>query len=124
MTTKVEADPMDVFRYGLRAPDTKRQYPRRFQYFSDFIRISKAILYYEQSGIKLEKNSRGLPMVLNWKKIARGLPMGRRASNDRAPTIEEIWRLVAYPDRRIKPIVFTMVPSGIRIGAWDYLRWT
>ena len=26
--------------YGLRAPDTRRQYPRRFQYFLDFLRIS------------------------------------------------------------------------------------
>lgn len=76
MTTKVEADPMDVFRYGLRAPDTKRQYPRRFQYFSDFIRISKAILYYEQSGIKLEKNSPriayGIKLEKNSPRIAYG----------------------------------------------------
>jgi hypothetical protein len=30
---------------------------------------------------------------------------------------------VEYPDRRIKPVVYTMVSSGTRIGAWDYLRW-
>jgi hypothetical protein len=44
-----------------------------------------------------------------WKKIARGLPKGRQAANDRAPTVEEIRKLVEYPDRRIKPIVYTMV---------------
>ena len=37
--------------------------------------------------------------------------------------IDEIRKLIEYPDRRIKAIVFTMVSSGIRIGAWDYLRW-
>jgi integrase len=60
---------------------------------------------------------------LNWNKISCGLPKSRQAANDRAPTIAEIQKLVEYPDRRIKPIILTMASSGIRIGAWDYLRW-
>jgi hypothetical protein len=62
-------------------------------------------------------------LAFNWKKISRGLPVGKRASNDRAPSIEEIRKLIEYPDRRIKPFVYTMISSGIRIGAWEYLRW-
>jgi len=58
-----------------------------------------------------------------WKKVAKGLPRARQSSNDRAPTIEEIRKVVDYPDRRIRPIVYTMVSSGIRLGAWDYLKW-
>ena len=54
---------------------------------------------------------------VSWKKISRGVPRGRQAANDRAPTREEIQRLLEYPDRRIKPIVYTMISSGIRIGA-------
>jgi Phage integrase family len=58
-----------------------------------------------------------------WKKITRGLPRGKKYADDRIPTIEEIKKLVEYPDRRIKAIVNTMASSGIRIGAWDYLQW-
>jgi hypothetical protein len=61
--------------------------------------------------------------TLNWKKITRVLPKSKSASNDRAPTIEEIKKLVEYPERRIKPIVYTMCSSGIRVGAWNYLKW-
>jgi len=58
-----------------------------------------------------------------WKKITRGLPRPRGVANDRAPSIDEIRQLVQYPDRRIKPIIYTMASSGIRLGAWDYLKW-
>ena len=60
---------------------------------------------------------------VSWKKICRGVPRGRHAANDRAPTREEIQRLLEYPDRSIKPVVYTMISSGIRIGAWDFLKW-
>ena len=64
-----------------------------------------------------------LDIPVPWKKILREMPKGRRYANDRAPTLEEIQSLTEYPDRRIKPIVYTMASSGIRLGAWDYLKW-
>jgi hypothetical protein len=62
-------------------------------------------------------------ILVPWKKIMRGLPRSRSYANDRAPTIEEIKKITNYPDRRIKPIVYFMESSGIRLGAWDYLKW-
>jgi integrase len=62
-------------------------------------------------------------LELPWKKVIRGLPKGRQSANDRAPTIEEIRKLIEYPDRRIRPIVYTMVSSGMRLGSWDFLKW-
>ena len=58
-----------------------------------------------------------------WKKLMRGMPKERKYANDRAPKREEIMRISEYPDRRIKSIIYTMVSSGMRLGAWDYLRW-
>jgi hypothetical protein len=55
--------------------------------------------------------------------MSKALPKARSWSNDRAPTIEEIRKLVGFTDRRIKPIVYTRCSSGIRVGAWDFLQW-
>jgi hypothetical protein len=148
---------MTAFMYGLRAPDTKRQYPRRFQYFLNFLQFPGTLeeqakqftlkarenpnwaqeslmsfIEFQKERVKRNEISDSTitnyykatklfcvmnDLVLNWKKISRGLPSGRRAANDRAR------KLVEYPDRRIKPIVYTMASSGIRIGAWDNIQW-
>jgi len=34
---------MTTFLYALRAPDTKRQYPRRFKFFLDFLKIQGTV---------------------------------------------------------------------------------
>jgi hypothetical protein len=57
------------------------------------------------------------------KKIGRRLPEIRRYADDRAPAIEEIQKICEYPVSRIKPIVYIMASSGIRIGAWNFLQW-
>lgn len=60
---------------------------------------------------------------ISWKKISRGLPRAKNYSDDRIPNIDEIKTLLSYPDRRLKGIICTMASSGIRLGAWDYLKW-
>jgi hypothetical protein len=60
---------------------------------------------------------------LPWKRISRGLPKSRKFADDRAPTVEEISKILVYPDRRIKAISCIMASPGIRVGAWDYLKW-
>jgi integrase len=156
-------DPMEAFTFGLKAPESRRQYPGRFKPFLDFLKLEGSlneqakqfwlkakenprwvednlmhfIRFQKERATSGEINENTIPnyyratklfcemndIVLNWKKIARGLPRVREAANDRAPTLEEIQQLVEYPDRRIKPIVCTMVSSGIRIGAFEYLQW-
>ncbi|HET7147435.1 MAG TPA: hypothetical protein VFI73_02950 [Candidatus Nitrosopolaris sp.] len=162
---EVESDnAMSVFLYALRAPETRRQYPRRLKMFFDSLKLKGTSMeeqardflvkgkespqwaelslirfmafqkekatrgeisystignYYKATKLFCEMND----LTLGWKKISLGIPTGRKAANDRAPTIEELKKLSEYPDRRIKAIVYIMSSSGIRLGAWDQLQW-
>jgi integrase len=64
-----------------------------------------------------------MDIEIPWRKITRGMPRGRRYANDRAPTLEEIRKTTEYPDRRIKPTIYLMASSGIRLGAFEFLKW-
>ena len=96
-----------------------------------FTNILKFVLFYKQridkkeiSGATLINYLKAIKLFcemsdisINWKKITRGVSRGKRYASDRIPTLEEIRKIVEYPDRRIKPIVYTMCSSGIRLGA-------
>ncbi len=62
-------------------------------------------------------------IIINWKKIGKGMPTEIHNADDRIPTIQEIKKLLEHADNRIKPIVLTMLSAGIRVGSWDYLKW-
>ena len=165
-----QENPLAMFLYALKAPESKRQYPKRLKVFLDFLtsknelsssdlekqciefmtksqiypkwannKLMDFVLYQKErvykdeivystirnylKSIKLLLDMNLDIPIVNWKRITKGLPSGKSAANDRAPTIEEIKKLVEYPDRRIKPIIYCMVSGGFRIGAWDYLKW-
>lgn len=158
-------NPMSVFYYALRAPESQRQYPSRFKVFLDHLGLKGSIeqqakqfvdnaindptwfkqslmnfITHQKERVKRKEISEGTignyykavklfcemnfdQPIINWKKIARGLPRARKFALDRVPSAEEIRKLCEYPDRRIKAIVYTMISSGIRIGAFDCLQW-
>jgi hypothetical protein len=66
--------------------------------------------YYKAAKLFCDMND----ITLNWKRLAKGLPKQKQAADDRSPTLEEIKKLIEYPDKRIKPIIYTMLSSGIR----------
>ena len=61
--------------------------------------------------------------VEDWHAILENIETGRKSSDDRIPTEDEIKKLVAYPDLRIKGIIYTMLSSGIRRSSWKYMQW-
>jgi hypothetical protein len=69
-------------------------------------------LFYEVNDIKFD-----------WRQIERGLPVANYVAHDRAPTLEEIRKLIANSDLRIKVIVLVIMSSGIRVGAFEYLKY-
>jgi integrase len=74
--------------------------------------------YYASIKLFHEQND----LQVNWKKISRGLPEVSSVANDRAPTENELRKLIQAPDIRVKVIVLVMISSGIRLGAWDNLK--
>ena len=122
-------NPMSAFLYALKAPESRRQYPKRLKMLFDFLglkeplenqaiefvknankdskwaydsfirfisyqkqRVTKGEIvestisnYYKAAKLFCEMND----LILNWKKISRGIPQRRHAANDRAPTLED-----------------------------------
>jgi len=62
-------------------------------------------------------------IIVNWKKLSKGIPPVWNSTPDRIPTLDEIKKLLEHLDRRIKPIVFTMISAGFRVGSWDHIKW-
>ena len=119
-----EEEPLSVFLYALKAPESKRQYPKRLKVFLDYLQLEGSVReqatdllaraiqnpqwlqsslmkfivfqkqradngeisystignYYKATKLFCEMNSNA--PIVNWKKIARGIPAGRKASND------------------------------------------
>jgi len=69
------------------------------------------------------KRHKDVKHSIDWDSVKDAMPRPKHYSHDRIPTILELRRLVKFPDRRIEAIIYTMASSGIRIGAWDFLRW-
>lgn len=78
--------------------------------------------FYQPIAIFCKRHKHSLPPI-DWDMLSESLPKAKRAANDRVPTVEEIKKLVEYTDRAIRPIVYTMCSSGIRVSSWDYLKW-
>jgi integrase len=60
---------------------------------------------------------------VNWAYVNEFVPSAKRTGQDRAPTQEEIRRILDVADLRTKCLVLFLCSSGARVGAVPYLRW-
>ena len=61
--------------------------------------------------------------AVNWAKVSKLVPRVRKTGSDRAPTAEEVRRMLEAADPRTKCIILVCASSGIRVGAFEGLRW-
>ena len=150
----------------MKAPETKRQWPRRLDVFLTFLQLegqdikeifNKLYEFIQTEGSewleshlidfihfqKLRVQNKEITdttinnyikplktfcdmnniLLINWKYIRKGVPRGKKSAIDRIPESTEIKKLLNASDIRLKPIVYVMLSSGIRLGAWEKLRW-
>jgi hypothetical protein len=104
--------------YQPQEEDEGEQQPEENVVFNNIIRF----LYHQKERVEKKEITAGTlhnyiktlkmfcevtDIVIPWKKITRGLPNGRMYADDRAPTLEEIHKIIEYPDRRMRPIICT-----------------
>ena len=158
-------DAYSAFEYALKAPETKRQWPRRLDVFLTFLQLEGQtvkertnnlydlikregidwlesyiidFIYFQKQRVINKEitettiNNYIKPLktfcdmnniLLNWKYIRKGVPKGRKSAIDRIPEFSEIKKLLHASDIRLKPIISVMLSSGIRVGAWQELKW-
>jgi integrase len=74
-------------------------------------RISATFYFFENNEIELNK-----------RKIRRYYPADESVNDDRPYTVDEIHRILAVCDLRMKAMILLMASTGVRIGAWHSLR--
>ena len=60
---------------------------------------------------------------IDWDYVNQFLPKVKKSGRDRAPTVEEVRKVVTVADLRMKCLVLFLTSSGARIGSVEYLRW-
>ena len=105
-----------------------RRRPKRFE--EEFIRfIGEASKRSATSTVAFWRDSLRRFVEINrvggidWDYVNQFLPKVKKSGQDRAPTLEEIRKIVSVADLRTKCLILFLVSSGARIGSIDYLRW-
>jgi len=87
------------------------------------VRVSGATLRNFKMALKLFLSMNDSANYLNWVRIGKIMPPTKKHGSDRAPTAEELRRILDSCDLRMKCVVLLLLSSGMRIGAFEWLKW-
>ena len=105
-----------------------RKHPRTFEkQFTTFIEkkeaeTSPSTAHLIRNSVKKLLDVNGVTEI-NWPSIDDHISEKKRFGEDRAPTTEEIRRMVNAADLRMKCIILFLCSSGARVGAIPSLKW-
>ena len=108
------------------AMDNPRELERLLLVFVEWLKdrgVSGSTIRQHVQAIKHLLVMNDLESALNWEKLSKLMPKARKIGLDRAPTKEEIRKLLEYADIRLKALILLLCSSGIRIGSVEHLRW-
>ena len=107
-----------------------REDPRRLEHliviFVDLLKsrgVSGSTIRQHVQAVKHLLVMNDLENSLNWWKISKLMPKARKVGLDRAPTKDEIRKLLEHADIRMKALILLLCSSGVRIGSVEHLRW-
>jgi len=108
------------------ARDRPKELERSLLFFVDWLKnrdVSGSTIRQHVQAVKHLLVMNDLETALNWEKLSRLMPKARKIGLDRAPTKEEIRKLLEYADVRLRALILLLCSSGIRIGSVEHLKW-
>jgi integrase len=105
-----------------------RKNPKAFeQKFIEYLKVRNAEV--SSSTVWMDRDALKKLFELNrvqgidWNYIHEYLPKHKKFGEDRAPTLEEVKKMVDRADLRMKCLILFLCSSGARIGSIEWLRW-
>ena len=119
----VRMEPDEIIELAKNTPKDLEQLLMQFIHYLKGRGLSGSTVRQHIQAVKHLLVMNDLGTAINWEKLSKMMPKARKIGMDRAPTKEEIRKLLEYADVRLRALILLLCSSGVRIGSVEYLRW-